>query len=399
MNREGALQELLISLFDVDELHAYVRRLPDGEKLATSLPQGAISSDKYAWAVIDTLKRRGLIDGDFFARLVEDRPNRKQDILVVRVYWMGDARRESRLDERNGPPTSPISAGAHVRPPAVHREEKPSSTAPATAHTPSADSAAPERSFRLFDWALTLAAAGVCGFLIFANRCTQKTAEDPGEVSAPTQPPRESTAMTPTRSEEVNPGPLAREPEPEHAAERVITVGPEHGEHLEGGDSAGRAADATASTTEAPHPGSTLEVRAPVDQPGVPRAGAKKGSRRDTSPRPEPESTPTPPAPPIKVDPAAQRATITTRLERFIRESARECRRSMGSPGSDDAEAFDDAVDVNVILKTDGHVSNVKVLGSDEGTSFGGCMEEKIKLGKFDPFEGENLTMSRRIKY
>ncbi|MCB9765698.1 MAG: PAS domain-containing protein [Alphaproteobacteria bacterium] len=81
------LEELLLNLFNVDELWRWVRqRWPDQglDRLISSDLSPALRTHE----LVEALKRRGLIDAAFFLHLVAARPRRKEAIREVERCWM-----------------------------------------------------------------------------------------------------------------------------------------------------------------------------------------------------------------------------------------------------------------------------------------------------------------------
>ncbi|MCY1004376.1 protein kinase [Nannocystis pusilla] len=87
MSREAALHDLLVSLFSAGELRMHLFRQHEGGELLTTLPEGA-SQATLVMAVIEALKRRGLIDHDFFDGLEAGRPKRVNEVRQVRAQWI-----------------------------------------------------------------------------------------------------------------------------------------------------------------------------------------------------------------------------------------------------------------------------------------------------------------------
>jgi hypothetical protein len=81
------LVELLTSLFTADELRRFAAFLPGGNVVAV-LPSGTASLETLAFEMVQALDRRGQIDGDFFARLEEERPGRKTEIARIRAQLL-----------------------------------------------------------------------------------------------------------------------------------------------------------------------------------------------------------------------------------------------------------------------------------------------------------------------
>jgi formylglycine-generating enzyme required for sulfatase activity/serine/threonine protein kinase len=92
MTREAALNALLGSLFSAEELRVYLARERGGEDLEGSLPEVGATRATVVSAAVDALRRRGLIDRDFFDNLEAARPLRVGDIRKVRGQWLHNAR-------------------------------------------------------------------------------------------------------------------------------------------------------------------------------------------------------------------------------------------------------------------------------------------------------------------
>lgn len=84
--RRRALHELLISLFETDELRRWLGHHDVLETLRTLLPEGA-SLAQIVNALVEAAERRGLIGSLFFEALLQERPERSGDIEWVRAQW------------------------------------------------------------------------------------------------------------------------------------------------------------------------------------------------------------------------------------------------------------------------------------------------------------------------
>jgi nucleoside phosphorylase len=80
------LSDLLRSMFNTEELRAFLRRLPRGADLADALPEGQGIS-LLAGHAVDALERRGRVDPEFFAHLVNHTPERYDAIADVARAW------------------------------------------------------------------------------------------------------------------------------------------------------------------------------------------------------------------------------------------------------------------------------------------------------------------------
>jgi len=87
--REEALEKLLLSMFSADELRRLIRFLPDGDALVAALPGANAAPASLVHETVGILVNRGMIDADFWARLVTERPRRKADIDKVREQFEG----------------------------------------------------------------------------------------------------------------------------------------------------------------------------------------------------------------------------------------------------------------------------------------------------------------------
>lgn len=91
MTREAALHTLLSALFSSQELRLHLALEREGDDLVSALPEGVARSALIAEA-IEALKRRGFVDRDFFDRLEDVRPRRRNEIREVRALWLHNAR-------------------------------------------------------------------------------------------------------------------------------------------------------------------------------------------------------------------------------------------------------------------------------------------------------------------
>lgn len=92
MTREAALNELLASLFSPEELRAHLAQEREGGGLANALPEAGVSHTRLVSEAVAALRRRGIIDRDFFDNLETARPKRVGDIRKVRAHWLDSAR-------------------------------------------------------------------------------------------------------------------------------------------------------------------------------------------------------------------------------------------------------------------------------------------------------------------
>jgi serine/threonine protein kinase/tetratricopeptide (TPR) repeat protein len=92
MTREAALDELLGLLFSAAELRVYLARGRDGGQLIQTLPEVGVSPQQLYAAAVELLKRRGLLDRDFFDDLQARFPKRTLEIHKVRSLWLHNPR-------------------------------------------------------------------------------------------------------------------------------------------------------------------------------------------------------------------------------------------------------------------------------------------------------------------
>jgi hypothetical protein len=109
------LADLLMSLFTVDELRRFVRLLPDGRSLAYELPSGPVSLSHLAFDVTLALERHGL-HPEFFERLLEERPGRRDEIEKVRAMVQQEAPHQAIVEgpSARAPGSGPSTTGARV---------------------------------------------------------------------------------------------------------------------------------------------------------------------------------------------------------------------------------------------------------------------------------------------
>ncbi len=108
----GALYELLLDLFEGEELRRWLLFGPDAD-IIHELPGGGATNASIVKTTIEALKRRGRIDAGFFARLTWVRDRRRDAIAAVAALWV-----EAEVDEPGssrtptfGPSTPALRAG------------------------------------------------------------------------------------------------------------------------------------------------------------------------------------------------------------------------------------------------------------------------------------------------
>jgi serine/threonine protein kinase len=92
MTRETALNALFESLFSAEELRVHLALGREGGDLEGALPEVGVPRATLIFAAVEALKRRGLIDRDFFNNLEAARPKRIGDIRTVRTKWLHSGR-------------------------------------------------------------------------------------------------------------------------------------------------------------------------------------------------------------------------------------------------------------------------------------------------------------------
>lgn len=80
------LVELLLKMFSPDELRHFLLSMPQTDTIAHHLPAQQSTPYNIAYACVEAMDRRRLLDDDpfFFHALIEERPNYKEDILLAR---------------------------------------------------------------------------------------------------------------------------------------------------------------------------------------------------------------------------------------------------------------------------------------------------------------------------
>ncbi len=103
------LVELLMQFFTVEEIRRIAVTTSGAEDLEAVLPGVLASSAEITYTIVDALKKRGLLDGPFFARLRAARPRREPEIDAVAAHFTAPAR---------GVRTTPAGTGPTEHPPA-----------------------------------------------------------------------------------------------------------------------------------------------------------------------------------------------------------------------------------------------------------------------------------------
>lgn len=87
MTKQGALEELIKSMFNDAELRSFLGQMADTAPLLAGLPGGSASLLQVMFETIRILERNGIIDREFFAALAAARPRWKQKIQEVATMW------------------------------------------------------------------------------------------------------------------------------------------------------------------------------------------------------------------------------------------------------------------------------------------------------------------------
>ena len=98
MDPHLALEQLLLRLFNADELRRFLRYLDHGRELVQDLPTGSTEHTTLVHAAVSALDRRGLVTEAFFQRLMIERPSRAHEIGAVMVAF-AEAEDEEEEDE------------------------------------------------------------------------------------------------------------------------------------------------------------------------------------------------------------------------------------------------------------------------------------------------------------
>src|SRR5262245_53969358 len=81
------LHDFFLQSFEPPELKMFLRK-QDYNRVADAVNPNA-GADQYFFDVIEALDRRGLIDAEFFDRLVEERNKKMEEIKRLRADWVG----------------------------------------------------------------------------------------------------------------------------------------------------------------------------------------------------------------------------------------------------------------------------------------------------------------------
>lgn len=109
MNRH-ALQQLILDLFEgPSQFRNFLRYEDRAPDLIHALPAVSVAAETYVSDAITSLEVRGLIDGEFFRRLVAARPGRVDAIARTAIQWNVSLADPARRPE---PPALPVSRPA-----------------------------------------------------------------------------------------------------------------------------------------------------------------------------------------------------------------------------------------------------------------------------------------------
>ena len=87
-SKDRALLELLVELFEVEELKNFFGEREDTQRLVAFLPSGPIDLETFARVAVTNLKRQALVDGELFEQLRCKFPRRSPDIDRVASRWL-----------------------------------------------------------------------------------------------------------------------------------------------------------------------------------------------------------------------------------------------------------------------------------------------------------------------
>jgi hypothetical protein len=110
---QKALLKLLSDLFDDSGLRRWVR-LELGAEISHALPGAPVAFDELCFQLMLQVQQHGLIDGDFFERLIEERPAQRERIREIAALWR----------DVNQAPRSRSQPAAEVLPP-EHTQPRP----------------------------------------------------------------------------------------------------------------------------------------------------------------------------------------------------------------------------------------------------------------------------------
>ena len=133
MSKQGALEELIKSMFNDAELRSFLGQRPDAGPLLAGLPGGSASLLHVMFEAIMILERHRIIDGEFFAALVAVRPRCQQEIQEVAAMWglTLPAASEARTTTTSG--STPSTAATTSAPPPASSPSRSGSAIPTPA--------------------------------------------------------------------------------------------------------------------------------------------------------------------------------------------------------------------------------------------------------------------------
>jgi hypothetical protein len=110
MSKELELVELLEGLFATPErLQRFLHSQSIVGRAAHVFPEGS-SSRHVAFEAVDELRRRGLIDADFFERLIEENPSEARRIRKLQSRWLVDVEEWAATPSSEQQPSAPAGA-------------------------------------------------------------------------------------------------------------------------------------------------------------------------------------------------------------------------------------------------------------------------------------------------
>jgi nucleoside phosphorylase len=119
MTKQGALEELISSMFNDAELRSFLGQMADTAPLLAGIPGASASPLQVMFETIRILDRHGIIDGEFFRALAAARPRLRQKIQKVAVIWGLTLPAGSESLVPSSSSSTPPTAGSTVSPTTV----------------------------------------------------------------------------------------------------------------------------------------------------------------------------------------------------------------------------------------------------------------------------------------
>ena len=88
-----ALEALLKNVFTIDELRGFVETGPRGREVRDALPSesSGVPAGQLRTTIVDTLVREGLVNSEFWERIAQRRPLRRNEIRATQRKWQHGA--------------------------------------------------------------------------------------------------------------------------------------------------------------------------------------------------------------------------------------------------------------------------------------------------------------------